>query len=86
MPLAPLVKKEREVREESLELLDQSDLQEREYVTRMARSDYMNCSLTISYNEFISVILSRELLVTVVSQVRMVLLVLRLVLCKMAFL
>lgn len=86
MPLAPLVKKEREVREESLELLDQSDLQEREYVTRMARSDYMNCSLTITYNEFISVIPSRELLVTVVSQVRMVLLVLRLVLCKMAFL
>lgn len=31
-------------------------------------------------------ILSRELLVTVVSQVRMVLLVPRLVLCKMAFL
>lgn len=41
------MKKEREVLEESLELLDQSDLQEREYETRMARSDCMNCSQTI---------------------------------------
>jgi len=48
VPLALLVRKEREALEESLELLDHSDLQERE-----------------------------ELLVTVVSQVRMVLLVLR---------
>lgn len=35
MPLALLVKKEREVLEESLELLDPMDLQEREYANRM---------------------------------------------------
>lgn len=47
MPLDPLVKKEREVLEESLEALDQSDLQEREYVTRMAKSDITNYLLII---------------------------------------
>lgn len=35
VPLALLVKKEREVLEESLELLDPMDLQEREYANRM---------------------------------------------------
>lgn len=35
VPLALLVKKEREVLEENLELLDQSDLLEREYVIHL---------------------------------------------------
>lgn len=35
VPLALLVKKEREVLEENLELLDQSDLPEREYVIQL---------------------------------------------------
>lgn len=35
MPLALLVKKERGVLEENLELLDPMDLQEREYANRM---------------------------------------------------
>lgn len=52
VPLALQVKKEREALEENLELLDHSDLQERECVIHLFKSDnadHIQCTLTESH-------------------------------------